>query len=637
MLSASKCYDTVELDRQGEVVTEDSCETPTFAYSTEKPAAEYDGVDIIISVDNSGSMSEEQEILSTGLYTLINSLTRPLSPEVDLTWGFPTVNDVRIGVVSSDMGLQWGEEGNTGGNTTDVAGCGNNTGSNGEFLGPRFKTINVKSGQIKCEDGGGQCPEGFNCNGNLCEGPGGNGTVNCPGSTPAFVETTGIDVNGDLATQVACMTEQGTEGCGVEQQLEAAVRGLENHITDDPTTSFLVDSHLLAILVISDEEDCSIHDTGLFSTEEWESGANELLNVACNYPAENNTYLFPADQQDKQEMMDRRGYDTDELSTYFERFVALKNGKAAAVLFGAIVGVPNGADSPCQGDGVDLVDNGCLDHPDMETRVDTFVIPQTNQEYQHFTPACTREDNNGNEVTSARPGRRYVKVAEEFGRNGYVYSICNEDWSEAMRDIAERITRQITPTCFPEALATTRAPITDCPDCVTVDGCDLYVSYMRAGADINDDSCPEELYDGLSQADRAAYLEKKYIEPVRADDGTLVKNVAHCAVPKIPTPLSCDSAAAYIDQGEVGWYYCEQAGENFDNACIDGWDNDNDSLVDCNDPDCAECGSCGGTGAHCQPGCRYGVEVTDRTMMAATGRFVTVKCGRQPMPEACNQ
>jgi hypothetical protein len=62
-----------------------------------------------------------------------------------------------------------------------------------------------------------------------------------------------------------------------------------------------------------------------------------------------------------------------------------------------------------------------------------------NDTYIHFAPACERTNIAGQLVTSARPGRRYVKVAQEFGCASYVYSICNEDWSEAMTEIARLI------------------------------------------------------------------------------------------------------------------------------------------------------------------------------------------------------
>ena len=84
------------------------CPVPTEISSNEQTASDFDGVDIVVVVDNSGSMAAEQSILSTGFYTLVNSLTRPLGPEIDPSWVFPPVDDMRVAIVTSDMGLQWG-------------------------------------------------------------------------------------------------------------------------------------------------------------------------------------------------------------------------------------------------------------------------------------------------------------------------------------------------------------------------------------------------------------------------------------------------------------------------------------------------------------------------------------------------
>ena len=113
----------------------------------------------------------------------------------------------------------------------------------------------------------------------------------------------------------------------------------------------------------------------------------------------------------------------------------------AAVVFAAIVGVPAGDDFPCQGLG-DALDD-CLDHEDMQY-VRGYFTTADGQDYTHFVPACERVVNT-EVVTSARPGRRYVKVAQEFGCTGYVYSICNDDWSPAMQEIARLITKCFVP------------------------------------------------------------------------------------------------------------------------------------------------------------------------------------------------
>jgi hypothetical protein len=70
------------------------------------------------------------------------------------------------------------------------------------------------------------------------------------------------------------------------------------------------------------------------------------------------------------------------------------------------------------------------------------LIPTEYPKYTHFRPACTRSVGDVL-VTEARPGRRFVSLAQKFGCAGYVYSICNEDWSEAMTEIARLIVKCI--------------------------------------------------------------------------------------------------------------------------------------------------------------------------------------------------
>jgi hypothetical protein len=57
-------------------------------------------------------------------------------------------------------------------------------------------------------------------------------------------------------------------------------------------------------------------------------------------------------------------------------------------------------------------------------------------------PACTRFEGE-DEVTRARPGRRFVELAQQFGHRGYVYSICNADWGRAMDDFAALIAAKL--------------------------------------------------------------------------------------------------------------------------------------------------------------------------------------------------
>jgi hypothetical protein len=256
-----------------------------------------------------------------------------------------------------------------------------------------------------------------------CISPSGISTVNCSPrveSSPGFAETSSGAANDDLALQSACLVQQGTSGCGVEQQLEAVVRSLETH------PDFLVDSHLLTVLVVSDEEDCSIEEPELFQTVEWRSGPSNQLNIACNYPRDNEQFLF-------------------EPRRYYDALLALKK-EASRIIFAGIVGVP--FDPVCQGSGADI--SACLDHPSMQMSPDTFKT-DSEIEYTHFTPACVRMEGE-REVTVARPGRRFVEVARLFGANGYISSICNPEWTTTSERIAALIGEGMSNSCPDEQI-----------------------------------------------------------------------------------------------------------------------------------------------------------------------------------------
>ena len=367
-----------------------------------------DGVDILLVVDNSGSMAEEQAILATTFYNLVSTLLSPLDGD--------SAVGVRVAVTTTDMGLQYGWDRLTDG-VVAVNSCTDLNGDDGAFLPipSHLATVEIQSGVIPCEDGGDQCPAQFTCNGGYCVAPGGNTTVNCiSGGTNGdnIIEVADSASTSELATTAACLAVQGTDGCGVEQQLSAATRALEVN------PAFLVDTHALQVIIVTDEEDCSVQDPGLYQTPEWLSGPGSLLNVACNYPADNNEYLF-------------------ETTGIREALIAAK-GAAADVMFAAIVGVPVG--DACQGSGDAVGD--CLSQSEMELQNGEFFTADGNP-YYHFVPACIRMESN-DEVTSARPGRRFVELAQRFGDQGYVYSICNQDWTPAAAAIAGRLMTRLT-------------------------------------------------------------------------------------------------------------------------------------------------------------------------------------------------
>jgi len=208
-----------------------------------------------------------------------------------------------------------------------------------------------------------------------------------------------------MAFEVACLADQGTTGCGFEQQLQSAATALSRSDQE----AFVREEALLVILVVSDEGDCSMEDgPAMFATDEIqdESSISEK-NIACG---ENPEFLY-------------------DIEHYYTTYTGVKTAPNS-VVFAAIVGVP--MVDVCQGTGDTLGD--CLDHPDMEL-IPVIKENSAGTDTWYFENACTRGT-----ITQAQPGRRYVKLAnEEFGGMSYIYSICNPDWTPAMEEIARLI------------------------------------------------------------------------------------------------------------------------------------------------------------------------------------------------------
>lgn len=315
----------------------------------------------------------------------------------------------------------------------------------------------------------------------------------------------------------------------------------------------------------------------LFATDEIQGtgdGPSEL-NIACG---EHQEYLYSP-------------------THYYEAFRAAKGGREESVVFGAIIGVPLVDD--CQGSGDQIAD--CLSHEGMQL-VPTIEMNSAGQESWYFTPACTRtvgED----EVTKAIPGRRFVELAQEFMDNGYVYSICNADWSPAMGELASLIASNLGGTCFPVDLPWDTEEKTST--------CDLFVEY-----DTDVETCPAEYFG-------------EGVEPIQESvgEGEDARTVRLCKVPKLPAPLECSEVDHDSYASQIGWYYCTNLlDEDFSEACDDGLDNDSDGNPDCDDEQCAACGVCGGNGDGCEAKCKFNPQLTDAGTVAFRGLNLWAFC-----------
>ncbi len=340
------------------------------------PVVMADTVDLLFMVDTSGSMAEEQASLGAELPRLVTILSTG-----DRTGDGPTSDDFRpvtslhVGVVTSNMGVagyaiptcgaapMFGDDGllRTVGNTA-VAGC--------SAVYPTFLEY-------------------------------------VPGVSPQTPEAFGADFR--------CVATAGTYGCGFEQQLESTLKALtpsSSALTflagthghgDAENAGFLRPDSLLAVLLITDEDDCSVAagSEGIFDTS-GSSGFTGDLNLRCfEYPGAR----WP-------------------VARYVDGFKALRAGRPELLVVGAITGVP-----------ADLVGAGTPDYsallsdPRMVEAVDPSV-PGAGR----LVPSCNVP---GRGV--AFPPRRIVQVAEGFGDNGIVQSICQESFTGALDAVIAKV------------------------------------------------------------------------------------------------------------------------------------------------------------------------------------------------------
>lgn len=168
-------------------------------------------IDLLFVIDDSGSMAEEHQ-------SLIANFGRFIEVLENIEGGLPNVH---IGIISTDVGVGLDNSGIQ--NCTSVG-----------------------------DDGGLQADMACQVNGlYIVDEDMGDGTRY-------------RNYSGALTDAFSCMANLGTSGCGFEQPLESIKRALDGHSTRND--GFLRENAFLGIIIVSDEDDCSVSDTGMFDT-----------------------------------------------------------------------------------------------------------------------------------------------------------------------------------------------------------------------------------------------------------------------------------------------------------------------------------------------------------------------------------
>jgi hypothetical protein len=217
--------------------------------------------------------------------------------------------------------------------------------------------------------------------------------------------------SGSLAETFACIAQVGPDGCGFEQHLLAIARALDGSVPEN--AGFLRKDAFLAIVILSDEDDCSAREPGLMfgpdspamgpfsdwrcAEHGWTCGGQKMSRSPASYqscePAEGSPYLFHP-----QQVADViRSLKDDP-----ERIMV-------ATIIGPSTPVRTGMDA-----------------------MNRFGL----------LPSCTNGEQN------AEPMPRIQYFADKVSRHSTPVSICNDDLSTGLTQIAERLRRLIEKTCL---------------------------------------------------------------------------------------------------------------------------------------------------------------------------------------------
>ncbi|MGE0790713.1 MAG: hypothetical protein AB7S26_33880 [Sandaracinaceae bacterium] len=251
--------------------------------------------------------------------------------------------------------------------------------------------------------------------------------ADAPGCTtvyPGFLRYRGGDADA-FQRSVACVAQTGNAGCGIEQPFEAALKALSPAAPtswtrpgytaptfldgvghgDGENDRFMHENGILAILLVSDDDDCSVRDPSLFDGHDMRYATSVNLRCVVN----EDPLLQP-------------------IQRYVDGFLQLR-GDPSLVVFSAVVGVPRDL-APTGSERTDY--DGIL----ADARMQRVVDPMTRTD---VIPSC---DEPGTGL--AYPPVRTLELAREIearGGGSRVASICGSSFAPALLPVIERLAR----------------------------------------------------------------------------------------------------------------------------------------------------------------------------------------------------
>ncbi|MBK8479737.1 MAG: hypothetical protein IPL40_00955 [Proteobacteria bacterium] len=355
-------------------------------------------VDLLFLVDSSLSMAGEQATLKAQFPALIEALRTPkLGPAgCSLAAGDCNIPDVHIGVITPDLGYG-----------PAVGGC--------RAGGDQAKLLNQAR------------------------------TAGCPTPNDPWITLTNVkdsstaDPVTRIAEAFACIAAVGATGCGFEQQLEATRRALDPALNLNP--GFVRPQALLAVVLITDEDDCSASNPALFDLGNPAFG--NFSGLAANFRCfEYGTRCQGVSPEDERKPGLRQNCTPDPASPYLHTVTGFNSYETffkglkptGRILVSAITGPPT------------PVEVKLIAQPGEPT-----PYPEVQQTCSLGTAASA---NNG-----AFPAIRISALLNSFNARagdvpGSLTSICTDDFRPALREVGQKIIGALGRQCAKSPLLT---------------------------------------------------------------------------------------------------------------------------------------------------------------------------------------
>jgi len=374
---------------------------PTLYFATNR------NVDLLFLIDDSPSMRLSQDNLRRNFPVLMQQLE-------NLPGGLPNIH---VAVVSSDMGA----------GDSSIANCDSTGGRNGIFQHTAR---------------GGCTASGL-----------------APGATYISNIAGAANYSGSLADVFTCIAALGESGCGFEHQFAAITRalGVDGRAVPAQNQGFLRPDALLAIVMITNEDDCSavagvpIFDTGSSTTIESQLGPP--TSFRCNefgHLCDGNPPKRRAPSNDASASVSYENCTSRNMPRFLLPVIDIANqikslkGDDGQIMVAAITGPqepyvvgwksPTPADTSC----------GAASCP-----------------WPQIAHSCMAADG-----SFADPAVRIAELVGHFGANGRLQSICADNFAPALGNIAENIVRYVNAPCIQGRIA--KRPGTTRDDCTVV-------------------------------------------------------------------------------------------------------------------------------------------------------------------------